>query len=134
MLRLYAVHPRLIALLEDLHTGTTASVRLGGRVGPAFGVTAGVRQGCVVAPMLFNIFLDHVVREAMDRMPANCGVALHVYRRHSGHALHQPAPHGTAGAAASSMERILLLMYADDMVLLSNDPKELATKIGRAHV
>ena len=33
VLQMYAVHPRLIALLQDLHSGTTAAVRLGWRVG-----------------------------------------------------------------------------------------------------
>jgi hypothetical protein len=55
MLWLYNVSAKLIALLEDLHTGTTATVRLDGSLGPAFEVTAGIRQGCVAAPMLFNV-------------------------------------------------------------------------------
>ena len=72
VLHLYKVHPKLIALLEDLHTGTTTAVRLDGRVGSAFGVTAVVRQGCVAAPMLFNVFMDHIVKQALERMPAGC--------------------------------------------------------------
>ena len=28
VLRVYNVHPKLVALLEDLHTGTTAAVKL----------------------------------------------------------------------------------------------------------
>jgi hypothetical protein len=55
VLRVYQVHAKIIALLEDLHTGTFAALRLDGKVGPAFEVAAGVRQGCVAAPMLFNI-------------------------------------------------------------------------------
>jgi hypothetical protein len=34
-MKLYAVHPKLIVLLEDLHAGTSAAVRLDGRVGTA---------------------------------------------------------------------------------------------------
>jgi hypothetical protein len=121
VLRVYHVHPKLIALLEDLHTGTTAAVRLEGRVGPAFDVTAGVRQGCVAAPMLFNIFMDHVVNTALTRMPAGCGVHVRVQGR--GQAA------GDAAAAPGSIERIILLMYADDVVLLSHDPEELAAML-----
>jgi hypothetical protein len=43
-------------------------------LGPAFEVTAGVRQGCVAAPMLFNVFMDHVIKKALSRMPDDCRV------------------------------------------------------------
>lgn len=119
VLRLYNVPAKLIALLEDLHTGTTAAVRLDGKLGPAFEVTAGVRQGCVAAPMLFNVFIDHVIRKALSRMPDDCGVRIHVLGRN------QPANH-TADAESCPIERIVMLMYADDVVLLSHDPQELA--------
>ena len=78
VLKLAGVHHKLLDLLEDLHTGTLAAVRLDGRVGPAFEVKAGVRQGCVIAPMLFNIFMDFVIKKALERMPKGCGVKVHV--------------------------------------------------------
>jgi hypothetical protein len=122
VLRLYNVSTKLIALLEDLHTGTTAAVRLDGSLGPAFEVTAGVRQGCVAAPMLFNVFMDHVIKKALSRMPDDCGVHLHVLGRN------QPAGHSTA-AEHGTIERIVMLMYADDVVLLSHNPQELAAML-----
>jgi hypothetical protein len=38
-------------------------------VGKEFIVNSGVRQGCVVAPLLFNVLLDFVVRQALADMP-----------------------------------------------------------------
>jgi hypothetical protein len=122
VLRLYKVHSKLIALLEDLHTGTTAAVRLDGRVGPAFDVKAGVRQGCVVAPMLFNIFMDHVVNRALAGMPEGCGVHIRVQGR-------SRQGDGGIADAPGSIQRIVLLMYADDVVLLSHKPSELAVML-----
>jgi hypothetical protein len=109
-LHLHGVHPKLIALLADLHSGTYAAVKVGGRCGPAFEVTACVRQGCVVAPMLFIIFLDSVTREALTSMPHGCGVHSEVQHRQNA-ALSlatgkMPAP--------GTVEHIVMLLDADD--------------------
>ena len=31
------------------------------------GVEQGVRQGCVMSPWIFNLFMDNMVREAMEK-------------------------------------------------------------------
>ena len=36
-----------------------------GGVSPSFEVKSGVRQGCVLSPLLFNCVMDKVLREAM---------------------------------------------------------------------
>jgi hypothetical protein len=56
--------------------GTQAAVRMGCVVSEWFDVRGGVRQGCVIAPLLFNIYMDFVVRQAMAQMPEVCGVKL----------------------------------------------------------
>jgi Reverse transcriptase (RNA-dependent DNA polymerase) len=58
------VHPKLISLLEDLHSGTLQLRWVGSR----YDVTEGIRQGCVMAATLFDICMDHVVRKALDLM------------------------------------------------------------------
>ncbi len=45
---------------------------LGGHLGCNFPITSGVRQGYVVAPLLFNVFLDFIVKEAFKALP-DCG-------------------------------------------------------------
>jgi hypothetical protein len=57
----------------DLHMETQAAARMGGVVSEWFDVKCGVRQGCVIAPTLFNIYMDFVVRQAMAQMPEGCG-------------------------------------------------------------
>ena len=71
------VHTKLIELLMDLHTGTHAAVRMGGVVSEWFDAHGGLRQGCVIAPLLFNINMDfNVVRQATAQMPERCGLKL----------------------------------------------------------
>ncbi len=98
VLHLYGVHPKLIAMLADLHFGTYAAVRVGGRSGPAFEVTTRVHHGCVYAPMLFNIFLDYVTREALRGMPDGCGVHIEVQHSSPLHADRQDAYTRDSGA------------------------------------
>ena len=69
----------------------------------AFQTVAGVRQGCVIAPMLFNVFMDFVLKEGLARMEREkggpCGVQFEV--------------DGREGVALAAM------LYADDLALLS---------------
>ena len=60
------ISSKILRLIKDLHTGTRSSVRVRGRKSKPFEVNRGVRQGCILAPGLFNIFLDHVLRIALD--------------------------------------------------------------------
>jgi hypothetical protein len=80
VLRTYGVPTHLINFLEDLHLRTQATVRLGGHLGHSFPVTNGVRQGCVATPLLFNVFLDFIVKEAF-RVVLDCGVEVEFWSR-----------------------------------------------------
>jgi hypothetical protein len=39
-------------------------------------VGSGVRQGCIVAALLFNVFLDFVMKQALASMPPDFGVSM----------------------------------------------------------
>ena len=45
-----------------------ACVRVGGEVSESFEVKMGLRQGCVMSPWLFNMYMDGVVREVYNRV------------------------------------------------------------------
>ena len=44
-------------LLRSLHTGTTASVVSGGGASEPFPIEVGVKQDCVLTPVLFNFYV-----------------------------------------------------------------------------
>jgi len=69
VLRIYGADDKLVDLLVvDWNTGTQAAVRMAGQLSGWFGVGSGVRQGCVIAPLLFNAYMDSVVKQALATM------------------------------------------------------------------
>ncbi|KAK2188622.1 hypothetical protein NP493_126g00029 [Ridgeia piscesae] len=57
LLRKFGCPEKFPTMIEALHTGMMANVTAGGEVSESFSVTNGVKQGCVLAPTLFSIFL-----------------------------------------------------------------------------
>ena len=55
---------KFTTMIEALHIGMMANVSVGGEVSESFGVTNGVKQGCVLAPTLFSIVLSAMLDEA----------------------------------------------------------------------
>jgi len=53
----------LMNLIINLHTATSARVRLAGRLSEPFTTTSCVRQGCVLAPALFCPVINRVSRK-----------------------------------------------------------------------
>ena len=59
----YGIPPSFVYRVSALHNRTNVKVRLGGLLGEEFLTKLGLRQGCVLAPVLFNLFLDAVLRK-----------------------------------------------------------------------
>jgi hypothetical protein len=70
----------------------------------------------VATLLLFNVFLDFIVKEALRALP-DCGVEVKIW---SGRELVY-----TPGSRPLSLATIVVLLYADNMVLFSMDAKKL---------
>ena len=57
ILRKFGCPPTLIAILRQFHTGMCAQVVMAGSQSSSFPVEVGVKQGCVLAPIIFNLLL-----------------------------------------------------------------------------
>ena len=68
VLRMYGVGGKLLNAVRSLYGDSKACVRVGGEVSEWFSVRMGLRQGCVMSPWLFNLFIDGVVREVNARV------------------------------------------------------------------
>ncbi|KAG0726800.1 DNA-directed RNA polymerases I, II, and III subunit RPABC2 [Chionoecetes opilio] len=74
LLRLRGIPARAIGLITGLYSGTESAVKCGAGVSSFFPVNTGVRQGCVLAPSLFNACMDWVLDKVVDR--SNCGASV----------------------------------------------------------
>ena len=57
-MKLYNINVNFIKVIESLYSKATSAVYYSGSVGEWFRTTAGVRQGCLLSPTLFKIFLE----------------------------------------------------------------------------
>ncbi|MEL7302040.1 MAG: reverse transcriptase domain-containing protein, partial [Pseudomonadota bacterium] len=53
--------------IQSFYAGSRACVRVGSEMSDSFEVNVGLRQGCVMSPWLFNVYMDGVVREVKMR-------------------------------------------------------------------
>ena len=57
---------KLLATIRALHENSSTAVKAYGKVSGKFPVTNGVRQACVLAPALINLYLDVAIHVALD--------------------------------------------------------------------
>jgi len=63
VLKIYGVGGQLLKGVKSFYKGANACVKINGKLSSSFSINAGVRQGCVMSPWLFNIYMDGVIRE-----------------------------------------------------------------------
>ena len=66
VLRDYNFEEDLVQVLESLYADSSSAVLLQNQTGECFRNSVGVRQGCLLSPALFNIYLERIKQEALD--------------------------------------------------------------------
>ena len=64
-MRYYNISSNLIRVIEHLYDRATSAVLFNGTTGEWFRTTVGVRQGCLLSPTLFNVFLERIMTDAL---------------------------------------------------------------------
>ena len=62
----YGVPSEMVEVVKSLHEGMEARVRVGGKLSDVIEVRNGLRQGCTMSPVLFNLFFTAVMRMWRD--------------------------------------------------------------------
>ena len=112
--------PKFMAILRGFHNGMSARVVATGLVSDPFEVNVGVKQGCVLAPAIFNIYLAAVTLLARYDMSFEDGIHFK-YRFDGGMFNLRRLKAETKTRTASIFE----LQYADDAAIPTNSAEAL---------
>ena len=91
--------PTLSESSNPFHDKATSAVLFNSSIGDWFRTTVGVRQGCLLSPTLFNIFLERITTDALE---------------------------GHKGTVSIGGRTITNLRFADDIDGLAGEEEELA--------
>ena len=121
LLGVRGVDPHLLALITDLYSSNTACVAAGSACSSTFPMRTGVRQGCPLSPLLFNVWMDFICRQVAAACSRQGVRGYTVAYRIDGRL--------TAPPRCDAALHLLMLLYADDVVLLAPTATALRTAL-----
>ena len=68
------ISANLIRVIKHVYDKATNAVLFNGNVRDWFRTTVGVRQGCLLSPTLFNIFLERIMTDALQDHEGTVGI------------------------------------------------------------
>ena len=126
----FGVPPRMIKVIRMFHDGMRARVQLNdGDFSAWFNVCQGLRQGCVLSPLLFNIFFAAVIIVVLQRFaedPLIVSDLVYLDDAPKGECS-RPRKEGTLEMVRRAVWGML---YADDAGVVSTSPRGLTRMMG----
>ena len=98
----YGVKGRLLRAIRSLYKKSEACVRVKDELSDWFPITQGVRQGSVMSPWLFNVFMDKIVIEGIESF---------------------------VGGVRMSTTEVCIVMFADHVMLLTERKEDMETNL-----
>ena len=62
----YNISTNLIQVIKNLYDKATSAFLFNSSIGDWIRTTVGVRQGCLLSPTFFNIFLERIMTDALE--------------------------------------------------------------------
>ena len=91
------IRGKMWRVLRSLYEKTRSCIKLNGKMTNTFNIEVGVRQGCVLSPLLFSIFINNLAKKLKQ---SNIGIKI-------------------------GNVKIASLFYADDIVLIAENEEDL---------
>ena len=98
-LRDVGITGKVFNIIRNIYSSDQACIKVDGKIGKPFKISQGVRQGCVLSPLLFNIFMAGLAKELSNK---DSGLKL-------------------------DSKKINSIFWADDIVLLTESRSDLET-------
>lgn len=114
------VPPKFLTILQQLHNGMQARVTTGELQSEFFNVNVGVKQGCVLAPVLFNLLLSAVTHLFHCALGHKDGVLLEYRLDGSLFNIRRLQAYTKTKSCC-----IAELQYADDCAILAHSPESM---------
>eukprot|EP00954_Amorphochlora_amoebiformis_P011955 933833-Amorphochlora_amoeboformis.AAC.1 len=120
LLERYGLPTKLVSLVRSMHEGMQARLRLDTDLSESFPIENGLRQGCVMAPTLFNLFFAAVFYAAFHDLQEEKGIQ--IVSRLDGRFF---APQMFNARTKTTISSFRDLCYADDCALCAHSQEQL---------
>ena len=101
----------LVGIIKSFHTNMRARVRVDGELLEEIEVNNGLRQGCTMAPILFNLYACMVAERWLDRVQNEEGVGTLMLYKLDQHVFHRSSRNAC---------EMIMREFADDVVLMAS--------------
>ena len=91
-------------MISSIYSNVKSYVKVNGKLSKSFGCSLGLRQGCVLSPILFSLFINDLDEDTRSLNTMGCK-------------LYDTVIH--------------TLLYADDLIIFANSKEELQMKIDK---